>query len=83
MCMCTRCTHIGIFVILHTWHTSLTHTDASAPRPIISFASRVRFVSREATIACKHHRKLNMVDVEILQMYYLHKTMEKFNTDYA
>ena len=22
-----------------------------------------------------------MVDVEILQMYYLHKTIEKFNTD--
>ena len=61
--MHTRCTHVGIFVILHTWHTGLTHTDASAPRPIISFASRVRFVSREATIACKHHRKLNMVDV--------------------
>ena len=52
--MHTRCTHVGIFVILHTWHTGLTHTDASAPRPIISFASRVRFVSREATIACKH-----------------------------
>ena len=52
--MHTRCTHVGIFVIFHTWHTGLTHTDASAPRPIISFASRVRFVSREATIACKH-----------------------------